>query len=94
MHCMCVCVCVSGTRTLLVQHKEPIPKSNGLQLQRAISVTGLGSAELIRPLGHALRLQFLLLLLLDSLHIRAKEEKVRLKVFLVPLVDRPPLVSC
>lgn len=99
--CTCVCVCVS------VQHKEPIPRSHGLQLSRAVSVTGLGSAELIRPLGPALRHHFLLLLLLDSLHRRAKEEKVRLKVSSTPphptpphpttsslLANRPPPVSC
>lgn len=38
--------------------------------------------ELIRPLGHALRQQFLLSICWDSVHIRAKKDKVKLKVFL------------
>lgn len=65
-----------------------IQRANALeQWAQAIPVTGLGSTELIRSLGLTLKLQFLLLILWDSVHTRTKWYEVSLKVFASPCLS-------
>lgn len=66
--------------------KSHCPRATGSSLRKPSQWQGRGSVELIRPLGLALRQQFLLLILGDSPHIRTKRDKVSLKVFLSPLL--------
>lgn len=76
-----LCVVIEPAHTRY-KTKSHCPRAMGSSFKEPSKWQGQGSMELIRPLGHGLRQQFLLLMLGDSLHRRTKRDKVNLKVFL------------
>lgn len=76
-----LCVVIEPAHTQY-KTKSHCPRAMGWSFKQPSKWQGQGSVELIRPLGHGLRQQFLLLMLGDSLHRRTKRDKVNLKVFL------------
>ena len=82
--CECVWVLCGTPGHTRRNTKSHCPRAIGSSLRKPSQWQGRGSVELIRPLGLALRQQFLLLILGDSPHIRTKRDKVSLKVFPSP----------
>lgn len=83
--------CAGPLHTFVCDTKSRFPWSSGLKPQRTVPVTAPGSAELIRPLGLALRQQLLLLILQGSSTRKDKEGQSQCEGLALQAACSPPL---